>query len=70
MSRETSGEHARELTVAAGQLGPVARDDSRGSVVERLIVLLRTAHRRGAQLVVLPELALTTFAGTGDQASV
>ena len=51
----------RELTVAAAQLGPVARHDSREAVVERLLVLLRDAAGRGAQLVVFPELALTTF---------
>jgi N-carbamoyl-D-amino-acid hydrolase len=56
-----SSERTRELTVAAGQLGPVGRHDSRASVVERLMVLLHTAHRRGAELVVFPELALTTF---------
>lgn len=52
---------SRDLIVAAAQLGPVARDDSRASVVERLISLLRTAHHRRAELVVFPELALTTF---------
>jgi N-carbamoyl-D-amino-acid hydrolase len=56
-----ASEGTRELTVAAGQLGPVRRDDSRSSVVQRLMVLLRAAHRRGAELVVFPELALTTF---------
>ncbi|HET9060515.1 MAG TPA: N-carbamoyl-D-amino-acid hydrolase [Acidimicrobiales bacterium] len=49
------------LAVAAAQMGPVARDEPRAEVVERLIALLRTAHRRGAELVVFPELALTTF---------
>jgi len=39
----------------------VVRRSSRRDVVERLIVLLRTAHSRGAELVVFPELALTTF---------
>ena len=52
---------ARRLTVAAAQLGPVARDEPRESVVERLIGLLQLAHRRGAELVVYPELALTSF---------
>jgi hypothetical protein len=51
----------RELIVAAAQLGPVNRDHSREAVVERLITLLRTAHHRRAELVVFPELALTTF---------
>ena len=52
---------ARTLTVAAAQLGPVQRDHSRAQVVERLVVLLHGAHERGAELVVFPELALTTF---------
>jgi N-carbamoyl-D-amino-acid hydrolase len=52
---------ARLLTVAAAQLGPVQRDESRAQVVERLLVLLRAAAERGAELVVYPELALTTF---------
>jgi predicted amidohydrolase len=51
----------RHLTVAAAQMGPVARDDTREEVVERLLVLLADAHSRGAELVVFPELALTTF---------
>ncbi len=42
-------------------MGPVQRDHSRADVVERLIALLGQAAARGAQLVVYPELALTTF---------
>ena len=52
---------SRRLMVAAAQLGPIARDESRREVVDRLIALLRTAADRGATLVVFPELALTTF---------
>src|SRR4029450_4894717 len=51
----------RTITVGAAQLGPVARDDSRGAVVMRLIVLLREARSRDCDLVVFPELTLTTF---------
>jgi predicted amidohydrolase len=51
----------RELTVAAAQLGPVARSDSRADVVERLIAMLRDGAAQGAELVAFPELALTTF---------
>jgi len=51
----------RILTVAAAQMGPVARHQSRAAVVERLLVMLRAAAQQGAQLVVFPELALTTF---------
>ena len=52
---------ARTVTVAAAQLGPVARDEPREAVVGRLVALLHAAHRRGAELVVYPELALTSF---------
>ena len=51
----------RVIDIAAAQMGPIQRDHSRQDVVERLIVLLRAAHERGAGLVVFPELALTTF---------
>ena len=49
------------LTVAAAQMGPIQRDHTRAEVVERLLGLLRQAHSHGAELVVFPELALTTF---------
>jgi len=42
-------------------MGPVQRDHSRGQVVQRLIAMLSDAHAMGAELVVFPELALTTF---------
>lgn len=51
----------RTLTVGAAQLGPVNRDHSRESVVKRLIDLLRQAGDADCELVVFPELALTTF---------
>ncbi|MCA1737208.1 MAG: N-carbamoyl-D-amino-acid hydrolase, partial [Actinobacteria bacterium] len=52
---------SRFLTIAAGQMGPVRRDETREAVVDRLVDLLREGSRRGAELVVFPELALTTF---------
>lgn len=52
---------SRFLTVGAAQMGPVAREDTREEVVERLLALLAEAGRRGCELVVFPELALTTF---------
>ena len=52
---------ARIITVAAAQMGPIQRDHTRESCVERQITLLRIAHDKGAELVVFPELALTTF---------
>ena len=51
----------RNLNVAAAQLGPIQKSDDRESVVTRLIKLLRDAHSKKAELVVFPELALTTF---------
>jgi hypothetical protein len=51
----------RILTLGAAQLGPIARADSRATVVARLIALLRQARGHGCELVVFPELALTTF---------
>jgi predicted amidohydrolase len=52
---------SRVITVGAAQLGPIQRADSRADVVERLCALMRKAHARGCDLVVYPELALTTF---------
>lgn len=57
LQRETT----RSVVVGAAQLGPIQSGDSRSDVVERLLVLLRQAHARGVELVVYPELALTTF---------
>ncbi len=51
----------RNLHVAAAQLGPIQKTDDRKAVVMRLINLLRDAHSKKAELVVFPELALTTF---------
>jgi len=51
----------RLLTVAAAQMGPVQRDHTRAQVVQRLVAMLHEAHAMGAELVVFPELALTTF---------
>ena len=51
----------RMLRVGAAQMGPIAREDSRAQVVARLIELLRQAHAAGCDLVVYPEMALTTF---------
>jgi N-carbamoyl-D-amino-acid hydrolase len=51
----------RIVRVGAAQLGPIQKDHNRASVVERLITLLREGHARGCELIVFPELALTTF---------
>ena len=52
---------ARFVNVAVGQLGPVARSETRTAVVARLMALMRQAHANGCDLIVYPELALTTF---------
>lgn len=52
---------SRSLVVAAAQLGPIAREEPRRAVVDRMIALMTEAHARGAKLVVFPELALTSF---------
>lgn len=51
----------RVLTVAGAQMGPVQRADSKASAVARMVDLMRQAAGRGCDLVVFPELALTTF---------
>src|SRR5437763_3274691 len=51
----------RGITVAAAQLGPIQQADPRSAAVERMVRLMERAHRRGVELVVFPELALTTF---------
>ena len=51
----------RTLMVGAAQLGPIARHESRASVVARMLALMREAGAQRCDLVVFPELALTTF---------
>jgi predicted amidohydrolase len=51
----------RIITIGAAQLGPIQKDHTRQHVVARLIDLLRKAHSAGCDVVVFPELALTTF---------
>lgn len=52
---------SRSITVAAAQLGPIQKAEPRAIAVERMIRLMERAHQRGVELVVFPELALTTF---------
>jgi len=49
------------ITVGAAQLGPIAQQESRAQVVERLLMLLSQGADAGCELVVFPELALSTF---------
>ena len=52
---------SRIVTVGAAQMGPIQKNDTREQAVERLIELLRQGKSNGCDLVVFPELALTTF---------
>jgi len=51
----------RSIRLAGAQMGPNSLQDSRAQIVARMIALLERAAREGAQLVVFPELAFTTF---------
>ncbi|MCJ1417358.1 hypothetical protein MMC32_003701 [Xylographa parallela] len=52
---------ARTLKVAAAQVGAVHIDSDRSDTLKRVIKLLNEAAAQGAQLVLFPELAFTTF---------
>lgn len=52
---------SRIVTVGAAQMGPIQREESRASAVERLVALLELGAKSNCDLVVFPELALTTF---------
>ncbi len=52
---------SRILTVAAAQLGPIQKAETRAEVVARMIALMDEAKAKGADFIVYPELALTTF---------
>ena len=51
----------RTITVGAAQMGPIQRADSRSTAVARMLELLASARDRNCDLVVFPELCLTTF---------
>ena len=51
----------RILRIAGAQMGPNTLQDTREQVLARMIGLLDDAAAQGAQLVVFPELAFTTF---------
>ncbi len=64
---------SRVVRVGGAQLGPVARDEGRAAVTARLVSLLDEGAERGCDLVVFPELALTSFFprwAMGDQDEV
>ncbi|MEM1160837.1 MAG: N-carbamoyl-D-amino-acid hydrolase [Pseudomonadota bacterium] len=51
----------REIVIGGAQMGPIQRNDTRAEVVARMLALLDQAQAAGCDLVVFPELALTTF---------
>ena len=51
----------RTVRVAAAQMGPIQKADSRQAVVARMAALLDQAIDQGCDLIVYPELTLTTF---------
>jgi predicted amidohydrolase len=51
----------RVVRIAGAQTGPIQRADRRSATLERLTALLDRAAAQGAELVVFPELAFTTF---------
>jgi predicted amidohydrolase len=52
---------SRMIRVAAAQLGPIQLNHSRADAVSRMVAMLEDAHSQDVNLVVFPELALTTF---------
>ena len=52
---------SRTMTVGAAQMGGIQKAETRPEVVARMLVLLESARERGCDLVVYPELCLTTF---------
>ena len=60
----------RFTNVAGGQLGPIARDESRQQVVSRLLELMREAKACGSDLVVFADQFLSALVDgrrSGDQ---
>ena len=51
----------RILNVAAAQMGPIQKSESREAVVKRMLALFAEAKAKRADLIVYPELTLTTF---------
>jgi N-carbamoyl-D-amino-acid hydrolase len=56
-----AGPMNRTIRIAGAQMGPTQQADSRAHTLDRMIALLESAAAQGAQLVVFPELAFTTF---------
>src|SRR5258705_9298294 len=52
---------ARQVKVAAAQMGPINEGTSRDEVVDRMLVLLEHAITEQVALIAYPEMALTTY---------
>jgi predicted amidohydrolase len=52
---------SRVVTVGAAQLGAIQKAESRTQVVDRMLALMAKAKDKKVDLIVFPELALTTF---------
>ncbi|QDL91173.1 N-carbamoyl-D-amino-acid hydrolase [Paroceanicella profunda] len=50
-----------KLVIGGAQMGAIQKADSREAVVARMIDLLEQAAAKGVEMLVYPELALTTF---------
>ncbi|SFL66298.1 N-carbamoyl-D-amino-acid hydrolase [Methylobacterium pseudosasicola] len=50
-----------KLVIGGAQMGPIQRADSRALVIDRMVALLERAAQAGVEMLVYPELALTTF---------
>lgn len=61
MQTRSATSTSRLLTVAAAQLGPIHLATSRQSFLLRICTLIDSAAPQHVKLLVLPELALTTF---------
>jgi predicted amidohydrolase len=51
----------RHVKVAAAQMGPNNEGTPREAIVERMLALLEQAAREAVELIVYPEMALTTY---------
>jgi predicted amidohydrolase len=51
----------RYITVAAAQMGPNNEGTPREEIVERMLSMLERAAQDGVELIVYPEMALTTY---------
>jgi N-carbamoyl-D-amino-acid hydrolase len=52
---------ARQVKVAAAQMGPINEGTGRDEVVDRMLVLLEQAITEQVDLIAYPEMALTTY---------